>query len=1036
MPEGAITCQRCQRDNRPEAIFCDGCGAALAARPAAAFRSADSQADAADLFIGRERELAALGGAMDQALAGRGRIVALAGEPGIGKTRTAEVLGRYASQQDVPVLWGHCLEEPGAPPYWPWLQVIRACLAAHDDDAALREAVGFHASHVAEIVPEIGQRWPDLAPVPPTVDTAQARFRLFDAIAGFLRGAAAKRGLVLILDNLHWADAPSLRLLEFLAAGIGPCRLLLVATYRDIELSRHHPLSDTLGELARHAAFKRLRLTGLTLSETGRFMAAATSEPPPADLLATVHAQTEGNPLFVAEMARFLVREGVLGQADPRNPSDRGRRDALSRIPEGIREVIGNRLNRLSPLCNRVLATAAVIGRRFDLDVLARLLADELPDDQAAAAIEEALGASVVDAGVEPGSYQFSHALIRETLYDEIPAIRRGRLHLAVAMTLEASTQSDTSAQVSALAHHFCAALPGGDPTKAIEYARRAAERADTLFAWEEAARYYRATLQVLDASTPGAARERVELLIALGDAQTKAGANLEAAEVLQQAAGSAKSLGLTQDLARAARAFEEATWRPGLPGTAAVRLLQDALAGLGPEDSIARADVLSSLGRALIFSGAVAKAMEIGAQAEAMARRLGDASTLSNALRAGLAARWQPDHFDERMAATLEAIGLAQRLGDKERELEATSWRLFDLMSIGDLQQRAEEFETYVRLAGELRQPFYQYICVSSRAMLALFHGRFPEAETLAREALEFGRRMPSLDAVGIYGVQMFSLRREQGRLKELAPLVAHFVQATPAAAAWRPGLALVYSELGMRDEARAEFDRLAQDGFAAVPRDALWVTAIAYLADVCAFLRDADRAATLYAFLSSQQGRNIVAAPNIACYGSAARFLGALATTMARWSDAERHFESALQNERRQQGWPSLARTQCQYAEMLVARGNPGDRARAADLLDEALTASQSLGMSSLAQRAGALRDRLGRNPARPRHPAGLSSREMQVLDLVAAGKGNREIAERLFVSPNTVANHVRSILTKTNTANRTEAAAFALRQQHRDG
>lgn len=1022
----AVACASCGRANREAAAFCDGCGAALGVPARPPFHFPQQAFGPGEVFVGREKELAALGAAIEQTLAGQGRILALAGEPGIGKTRTAQVLARYATQCDMTVLWGRCSDELGAPPYWPWLQVLRGVLEAQDD-AQVRAIAGAAASDIAEIVPELAQRVPDLQPVRRSIDPAQARFRLFDAIAGFWQRAAARTPLLLILDNLHWADAPSLRLLEFLSPEIVGSPVLVLATYRDIELARSHPLSNTLGELARHPRFQRLRLTGLNLGETSRFMAAAAGQPPAADLLAQVHGQTEGNPLFVKEMTRFLVQEGILGADRPAAGPRSGA--GLRRIPEGVKEAIGTRLNRLSRPCNAVLAHAAVIGRSFTLDVLARLL-ESLSEDQRTAALEEALAASVIEALDGPGRYQFSHALIRETLYEEVPAVRRTGLHLRIGAALEELHRDDFTPQLSALAHHFCAALPGGDAARAIEYARRAAERADALFAYEEAARHYKLALQALEAVPGSDAKQRCRLLIALGEAQTKAGENLQAAEVLQQAAISAKALGLAMDLARAARGFEEATWRPGLPGNAAVRLLRDALAGVGEEDSVLRAELLGSLTRALIFSGALDEAMRVNDQAVGMARRIGDAGALAAALRAGVSARWLPQQFATRLAASLEAMQLAQQVGDKERVLEAASWRLFDLMELGDQQARALEFEAYTRRADELRQPFYQYIGMSSRAMLALFEGRFDESERIAQQAVEIGQRMPGLDASGVFSLQMFSLRREQGRLRELAPLVAHFVRTRSAAGTWRPGLAVIYSELGRREEANAELDVLAANGFAAVPRDGLWVPSLAYLADVCGFLGDADHAVTLYSLLAPYDGRNIIAPPNVACYGAASRFLGMLAATMRRWAEAERHFEAALEMNARQGAVPWLAHTRYQYAVMRLARGRPEDRERALTLLGEALATSRELGMQALAERAAALHQQATSEGCKPGYPAGLSPREIEVLRLVAAGKGNREIAARLFVSPNTVANHVRSILTKTNTANRTEAAAFAMR------
>jgi DNA-binding CsgD family transcriptional regulator len=968
-------CPRCRRENRAEAAFCDQCGAPLRASPPEPVRPPGIAAPRGEVFVGRERELAALGGALEAAVGGEGRIVALAGEPGIGKTRTAQMLAHYAETREVRVLWGRCSEEPGAPPYWPWVQVIRACTDGREG-AELQALLGAGAGDLAEIVPELARRLPDLEAAPRPADATQARFRLFDAIAGFWQRAAAGAPHVLILDNVHLADTPSLRLLEFLAPELGASRLLVLLTYRDIELSRRHPLSDSLGALARVPRFERLRLTGLNLGEASRFMAAASGRPVPADLAASVHSQTEGNPLFLAEITRFLVQEGAL-EAAPAAPHAH-RAAALRRIPEGVKEVIGTRLNRLSPLCNSVLANAAAIGRTFGTVVLGDLV--EVTEDQLAGVLEEALAAGVLEEAAELGSYQFSHALIRETLYDEIPAVRRARLHLRIGAALEALGGSDPMANLAALAHHYCAALPGGDAGKAVEYARRAAERADELFAYEEAARYCRLALQALEV----------------------------------------------------AKGPDEATWRPGIPGDAAARLLRDALAGLPDEDSVLRAWVMSSLTRALVFSGALDEAMRLHEQALAMAHRLRNPGAIAAALRSIATARWLPERFDARMATTLEAARLAGQIGDRERVLEAASWRLFDLMELGDMKSRAAEFAAYARLADEVRQPFYQYIGVSSRAMMALFEGRLEESERLAQEALAVGQRMPGLDADGIFGLQMFVVRREQGRMKELAPAVDYFVRTTAAAATWRPGLAIVYRELDLPDRAREAFENLAADDFAGVPQDGRWVTCMAYLAEVCAYLGDAARAAPLYDLLLPFDGRNLISPPNVACFGAAARHLGMLATTMKRWQEAERHFQSALALSIRQGGRPWLAHAQHEYASMLRERNGPGDRERAISLAGEAASLAAEIGMAALAARAAALRDALAPARERARYPAGLSQREVEVLRLVAAGKGNREIAQRLFVSHNTVANHVRSILTKTNTANRTEAAAFAM--QHK--
>lgn len=1022
-----MQCARCGRDARSDATFCDGCGAPLQRTPPATIEADDTARLPTDRFVGRERELVALESGLTRALAGTGGTAALAGEPGIGKSHTAQILAQRATARGMQVLWGRCNEEPGAPPYWPWLQLLRGWIETHDDETARRILV-HAASPLGEILPDLKQNPAAGAQTLPMFDPAQARFRLFDAMTGFWKRAAAEQPLLLVLDNLHWADASSLRLLEFIAPDLLSCRILVLITYRDIELSRQHPLSSTLGELARHQGFERLRLTGLGHDETIRMMTlAAGGATVPLALAEAVHRQTEGNPLFISEMTRLLIQEQVLADG-PRAAASMLAVNGPRRIPEGVREVIGQRLNRLSPLTNQVLACASVIGRTFDVGLLVRTI-DDVEEDACIGALEEALQSRVIEALDEPGRYHFGHALFRETLYDEIPPPRRSRLHLKVGRAIEQIHGDATANQLPALAYHYWAALPGGDAARAIHYAQKAAESSDALLAHEEAARYYRLALQAMDVARGSDGLARCRTLNALGEAHTRAGEYLQAREVFEQAARTSMPLDAAHELARAAIGFEMASWCPGLPGIAAARLLRDALNALGADDRALKAQLLSSLARALIFSGEEVQATRVHAEAVSVAREAGDPSTLAITLLATLSARWHHDRIGERVANADEAMEIAMKQGDRFLMFSALAWRMFDTFELGDMATWREQLERYERGSDELRQPFFRYVASSSRAMHALFEGRFEDAERLARRTFEIGNRMPGLDAAGVYGVQMFTLRREQGRLQEVAPLVRHFVHHNAQTNLWRPGLALIYVELDQLDDARSEFEILAAGGFQSLPRDGIWLASLAYLAQVCAALGDAARAAVLYRLLEPCRGRNLFVGTSIACFGAADAFLGLLSAAMRQWGEAEAHFKAAVSMNRAQQARPAFAHACLGYARVLLARDASGDREAALSVLDEAAAEAAALDMRALAVRVEVCRTRIATTTA-PRYPAGLSSREAQVLRLVAAGKGNRQIARELFVSPNTVANHVSSILSKTQSANRTEAAAFAIR------
>lgn len=978
------------------------------------------------LFVGRQAEMATLQAALEDVLAGRGRLVLLGGEPGIGKTRTVQEFVRHAGARGGLVLWGRCAETPGAPPYWPWSQILRTYGRTHDA-AVLRAAMGVGAVDLVTLAPAVREYLTDLPTSVPIEDPEQARFRLFTAMTAFLQQAAQRQPLVLVLENLHGADKPSLLLLEFLAQESVDSRVLVIGTYRDIALSRQHPLTDTLAELGRERTFQHLHLRGLTREDIRSFVTATADGTSPQALVEALQAQTEGNPLFLTEIVRLLRQESAA-------TSERWYhlRNLRLMVPDGIRAVIGKRLNRLSPPCLHLLTMAAVIGREFALRDVGALL-DDLPREQLLPMLEEALEARLIEEAPQMvGHCQFTHVLIRETLYDELAAVRRTHLHRRVGEALERLYATNVPAHLAQLAHHFYAARHDGPLDKAVLYAERAGVQAEAALAYEAAAQHYDMALQALALQEPVDEAGRCRLLLALGTAYRKAGIFDRALAVFQQVAELATRLGAVADLARAALGFEETSWRPGLPGEAAVQLLEAANSALGTEESILKARVLGGLARALVFAGSLAQGVSVGQQAVAMARRTRDAATLAATLRTHYYyMHSRPEDVEARLQVASEVFTLAETAGDKDMALEAASWRLVGWMERGDLDRIDLHFPLYRRDAEELRQPFYLYVCTSFRAMRAVFDGRLAEGEQLAQEAFDIGQRLRGQDASGSFGIQMFTVCREQGRLRELAPLVQHFVQTSPEHTAWRPGLAVIYSELGLLQEARSAFERLAVNDFADIPQDAIWLACIVYLAEVCTALGDAARAATLYRLLAPCARQNIVVCFTGASYGAATRYLGMLAATMTDWSQAQAHFEEALAMNTRLGAHPWLAHTQYQYAAMLLARGQRRDHEYAQALLASAWQTSQALGMHALAARIGTHQaSTRPQVPPAPVYPAGLTQREVEVLRLLAAGKSNRDIAEALFVSPNTVANHVRSILAKTTTANRTEAAAYARR------
>jgi DNA-binding CsgD family transcriptional regulator/tetratricopeptide (TPR) repeat protein len=859
--------------------------------------------------------------------------------------------------------------------------------------------------------------------------------------------------MVLILEDLHWADRSSLLLLEFLAQELADSPVLLIGTYRDVELNRRHPLGQTLAGLNRQQHFLRITLRGLGVEEVGRIVALASGQERSPELVASLHEQTEGNPLFVTEMVKLLLEEGSL--------SDDEDVHIPGRVPEGVREAIGRRLDRLSDVANTVLRGASVMGREFTIPEARRLssglseyqnvslntsgsisggisgnVLEEGDETEILLVLEEALQSGIIERKVlELASYQFTHSLVRDTLYEELTTPERVRLHRLAGETIETLHGSSLDAHLSQLAHHFLEASQSGNSGKAVHYAERAGDRASEMVAYEEAIRLYGMALQALQLAEQPDDRRRCELMIALGRSQMMAGELVEARETLAATAEIARRINAIELESEAVIAFEVVGWHPGYEGSPAAKLLGDVLPRLPAGDSQIRARVLASLGRAYSYSGEIDSALTVGRGAIAMARRIGDPETLAITIWSRLPARFDPSDIHERVALAREAVGIAEELGRDEMVTEAQMWLVNDFLELGDMDSLDLLLDSWRINMQNSRIAMWQFNVRTVEIGTEIRHGRFDEAERLTGTLLDLGRDVHGLDAAGVHGGTMFALRREQGRLEEIKPALQLFMKLNPAGV-WRPGLALLFAELDMRDDARGEFERLAEDEFSAIERDGLYTTTVVHMADVCCYLGDQERAAVLYRMLEPYEGLNITLGIGHVYQGPISRYMGTLATTMERWADAERHFTDALDMARQMSSPPQKAHIQLAFARMLYqksgqSRLHPDDRARIRQLSGDAIVIATEFGMQAVARRADETMQELGpESPQKAIYPAGLSAREVDVLRLLVGGRSNQEIGSELFITANTVANHVKNILGKTGASNRTEAAAFAVR------
>ncbi len=467
-------------------------------------------------FVGREEELAQIRESIDRAMAGSGSLVLVVGEPGIGKTRLAYQAGEHARMRGMQVLVGRCYEAEAALPYIPFVEAIREIVTDRPADA-LRSELGDGAPDVAKLVSDIRHRLPDL-PQPTSAEPEQERYRLFESVTTFLISASRSTPLMIVLDDLHWADRPSLLLMQHLARRLAGSRLILVGTYRDIELDRRHPLSEVLATLRRERLYERILLRGLAVEDVKEMLESAAQHRlgTGGTLLArALQRETEGNPFFIEETIRHLVEVGVIYQRDGLWRYD-GRPDEMG-IPEGIREVIGRRLSRLSETCNTALAHAAVLGRNFDFAELREMAG--IDDDTLVSAVEEALAAQlVVEAKTRGGAmYSFSHALVRQTLYDELSLPRKQRLHLKAGQAIEAVHERNLIPHIASLAVHYRLAGAAAEEGRALGYSLQAGIAAAEVLAWEEAAAHLEAALELMD-ETGAADDSRAFLLERLGD--------------------------------------------------------------------------------------------------------------------------------------------------------------------------------------------------------------------------------------------------------------------------------------------------------------------------------------------------------------------------------------------------------------------------------------------------------------------------------------------------------------------------------------
>jgi class 3 adenylate cyclase/tetratricopeptide (TPR) repeat protein len=896
-------------------------------------------------FVGREHEVALLLDRFERAAAGQGQIVLLSGEAGIGKSRIIRQLHEPLTQIPHTRLRFQCAPRHAESALYPVIRHLEyAAGFLSDDEPELRldkletllrrgaEDVRESAALLAPmlLLPTARYRPVDLSP-------EQRSERTLKVLVDQLLGLAAQQPVLYILEDAHWIDPTTRELVSRTLGRIGAARVLLVITYRP----------DFQTDWASHPDATVLTLNRLSRAEGAELVRAVGGTALPEATVSRILGRADGVPLHVEELTRSVVEVGDLfGDSD---------------VPETLQASLLARLDRLGGEAKQLAQIAAVVGREFHTHLLCAVA------KKTREAISPALDRLVASQIVVPAgaaqhmAFTFRHALLQDAAYQSLLLTRRRQFHRDVAHTLEAQFPGTAESEPEIIAQHYTLAA---EPERAVPYWRRAGELAFSRHAMVEAIAHLQHGLELARGLPECEARSRqiLDLLLPLGDPLHRTTGRQEALAAYKEAAQLAKSLGSTADLARAALGAEETEFIIFVPEHESAGLLDAALAALGDGQSVERCRILSRLGRALFSIGATERASWVLREAVELARRLGnpqarwDAIVCEHVTTAGYP--WSASQFPERRKALDEMLAVAEAIGDPDLIGESEGRRLPAFLEMGDLaafEASAAHKDAIIKkyeLTGHL------WSMTSVAAMAAILHGDFVEAERLSGESLDQAGSIDPGVIAGVYGVQMFTIRREQGRLAEVAPLLRRFLDENPQETTWRPGLALIASDLGFRVAAHQAFAILAATRFE-FPRDAKRNLSLCYSAEVCAHLGDAERAEPLYDLLLPYRDLALVVPTTTICCGANARYLGMLAALLGEWRAAEEHFASALDLDGRLKAWPWLAHSKHEFALALIARGRPEDRSRAQTLLAEATASAERIGMPALQKQIRVLRE-----------------------------------------------------------------------------
>lgn len=927
----------------------------------------------------------------------RRQLVFVGGEPGVGKTRLVAEAAAALRGHGATVLWGACREDLDFP-YRPFVAILEQAL-----DQAPPEALGEippgAASPLMRLTAAASRHWPG-ATVTASGDR-ESRPVLFDAVLRVLLAVAEQGPLVLVLEDLHWAQEPTLALLSHVAESTAGEQLLVLATRRTTAPDRTDAVTYALADLHRLDGVERIDLVGLSTEDVAEYLScqAGVSRASARAAAPVLRDQTGGNPFFLQEYWHDLATRGGLAAM----------RSGSAQAPSSVQDALERRLAAFTSDHARVVELAAVAGDVVDPSVLVQ--AGDLDSAVVLEGIDFGVRAGLLVADAEDGAYRFVHALARQAVLDRMSSTGRAAAHARVAEVLEGRLDEDDPGLVAQLAHHYVQARALGHEEKAVHYLVLAAQQAVRSIAHGEAAALYERAAQLHAAQGPS----RVELLFAAAQCHMRAG-DFTTARRLYADLASSKS---PRTRLMAAIGHEDASARPGVNGQPSLVMLSEALDGA----ALDRSDPLyvraiASLGRASAFTGDTQRARAWGEEALARARADGDEHLIAHALGRALWQGMTPQLAPELLARAVELHEIGSRLGDDDHLGPAAFYRSVFAYIVGDEPAWTSAQRDLTELALSRGQPFFRYVAGCSRYAHRYSVGDYAAAERIVAWLEQFNHEFDGATE-GSWGVQQFMLRRVTGRLAQVRPFVTGEEHLEGH---WLPGLLALYTELEMWPSAARLLTHLC-DRIEDHRTGAQWGGVLAFMTEAAVKLDDAPTAELLRPLVAKYADGNLMAGQFVGVFGSADRRLAELDSVLGAPS-ADLHFERALAMDRRMGAVTHQAETLAAWSRH---RGRSAGTAAgaAAGLADEAGALARRIG------HRGVLRDLdavAAPDAVHPPLPNGLTEREVDVLRLVAEGLSNREIGDRLFLSANTAANHVRSILSKTAAPNRTKAAIFA--------